>query len=176
MKIKILTIVSCFALFVILVFSQGLKTNKVYDTKDLIGKPISEVSLNLLNKDISINTKDLKENNFTLINFWASWCAPCKREHKYLMKLSKNKNLKILGINVKDKKTNANKFINELGNPYYLIAKDYDGKSSVYFGVYGIPETILIDKNLIIIKKVIGPLDNNDVKEILKVVKKNEVN
>jgi len=106
MKIKILTIVSCFALFVILVFSQGLKTNKVYDTKDLIGKPISEVSLNLLNKDISINTKDLKENNFTLINFWASWCAPCKREHKYLMKLSKNKNLKILGINVKDKKTN----------------------------------------------------------------------
>ena len=176
MKIKILTIVSCFALFVILVFSQGLKTNKVYDTKDLIGKPISEVSLNLLNKDISINTKDLKENNFTLINFWASWCAPCKREHKYLMKLSKNKNLKILGINVKDKKTNANKFINELGNPYHLIAKDSDGKSSVYFGVYGIPETILIDKNLIIIKKVIGPLDNNDVKEILKVVKKNEVN
>ena len=92
MKIKILIIVSCIALFVILVFSQGLKTNKVYDTKDLIGKPISEVSLNLLNKDISINTKDLKENNFTLINFWASWCAPCKKEHKFLMKLSKNKN------------------------------------------------------------------------------------
>ena len=114
MKIKILIIVSCIALFVILVFSQGLKTNKVYDTKDLIGKPISEVSLNLLNKDISINTKDLKENNFTLINFWASWCAPCKKEHKFLMKLSKNKNLKILGINIKDKKTNANKFINEL--------------------------------------------------------------
>ena len=58
----------------------------------------------------------------------------------------------------------------------YELSKDYDGKSSVYFGVYGIPETILIDKNLIIIKKVIGPLDNNDVKEILKVVKKNEVN
>ena len=61
-------------------------------------------------------------------------------------------------------------FLKKLGNPYYLVTSDQDGKSSVFFGVYGIPETILIDKDLKIIKKYIGPIDNNDVKKILKIV------
>ena len=147
MKKKIIIIISCFALFVILVFSQGLKSNKIYDTKDLIGKSITEIDLELLNENKKFNTKDLSKNNFTLINFWASWCAPCRKEHKHLLELSKN--IKILGINFKDEKSKANKFIKNLGNPYYLIASDSEGKKGVEFGVYGIPETILIDNNLI---------------------------
>ena len=76
-------------LFVISIFALGLKTKKIYDTQDLIGKPISKVDLVLLNKDTNFNTQDLKKNNFTLINFWASWCAPCRKEHKHLIILKK---------------------------------------------------------------------------------------
>ena len=86
------------------------------------------------------------------------------------MQLSKEKNLKILGVNFKDKKINASKFLNELGNPYYYMAKDTKGKQSVNFGVYGIPESILINNETIVLKKFVGPLNDqnlNDIKEII---------
>ena len=156
---------------IILILFLGLKTKKIYDTKDIIGKPISKLELKILNENNNFNTADLRKNNFTLINFWASWCAPCKKEHKHLISLKK-KNIKILGINFKDKTSNANEFIKKLGNPYYLIASDQEGKTSVSFGVYGIPETILVNKDLIIVKKYIGPLDENDIDEILEIVDK----
>ena len=88
------------------------------------------------------------------------------------MKIKKNsKNLKILGINFKDKEKDAKKFIEEFGNPYYFLAKDYEGRSSINFGIYGIPESILIDKNLKIIKKFIGPINHEDFNNILKLTK-----
>ena len=170
MKNKIIILVASFALFVVLVFSQGLKTKKNYDTKDLIGKPIEEITLSLLNEKGFFSTTELKKNDFSLINFWASWCVPCRKEHKFLMELSKSKKLKIFGINFKDKPSSANKFINELGNPYYVITKDKEGTSSVSFGVYGIPESILVDKNLVVLKKYIGQLNDKDVKEILQII------
>ena len=169
MKKIVLSLVLVLILFVIVIFSLGLKTKKIYDTKDIVGKPISEVNIKIFNQDKTFNTSELRKNNFTLINFWASLCAPCKKEHKHLMSLNK-KNIKILGVNFKDKKSSADYFLKKLGNPYYLVTSDQDGKSSVFFGVYGIPETILIDKDLKIIKKYIGPIDNNDVKKILKIV------
>ena len=104
------------------------------------------------------------------INFWASWCAPCRVEHPYLMKLAKEQNLKILGVNFKDKKLNASKFLKELGDPYDYLTKDDYGKQSVNFGVYGIPESILINNESVILKKFIGPInikDFNDIKVII---------
>ena len=95
---------------------------------------------------------------------------PCRTEHKYLINLSKKK-IKIIGINFKDKKKNANNFLKELGNPYNFVGKDSDGKASVLFGVYGIPESILVDNNLNIIKKIIGPIDQNQYNEILNLIK-----
>ena len=169
MKKIILSLTIVFICFVVVIFSLGLKTKKIYDTKDLVGKPIPLIDLKLLNSEKTFKTSDLKKNDFTLINFWASWCAPCRKEHKYLIQLSKD--LKILGVNFKDDKQKANKFIKKLGNPYNLIATDKDGKKSIYFGVYGIPETILVDKELKIIKKYIGPINENDVKKILKIIK-----
>ena len=86
------------------------------------------------------------------------------------MQLSKEKNLKILGVNFKDKKMNASNFLNELGNPYYYLAKDSTGKQSVNFGIYGIPESILINNETIVLKKIIGPLNEqnlNDIREII---------
>ena len=171
MKKIVLSLVLVLILFVIVIFSLGLKTKKIYDTKDIVGKPISEVNIKIFNQDKTFNTSELRKNNFTLINFWASWCAPCKKEHKHLISLKK-KNIKILGINFKDKTSNANEFLKKLGNPYYLIASDQEGKTSVSFGVYGIPETILVNKDLIIVKKYIGPLDKNDVNKILEIVNK----
>ncbi len=169
MKKTIFILSLVLSIFIILIFSLGLKTKKIYDTKNLIGKPISELDLTLLNENKIFNTKDLKKNDFTLINFWASWCAPCRKEHKHLIKLSNN-NVKILGINFKDEKSKANQFINDLGNPFYILASDKNGKKSVSFGIYGIPETILIDENLNIIQKYIGPINDQDVKKILKKV------
>ena len=106
-----------------------------------------------------------------LLNLWASWCAPCRKEHKYLIELKNNENLKIIGINFKDEKIKANEFLQKLGNPYHLILSDRSGKESVNFGVYGIPETILVNQDLIILKKYIGPLDKTDVKEIIELTK-----
>ena len=86
------------------------------------------------------------------------------------MLASENKKFKILGINFKDKKNNALSFLNELGDPYNFVAKDTDGKTSILFGIYGIPESILIDKDLIIRKKIIGPIDFKQYKEILNLI------
>ena len=157
-------------LFIILYFSLG--NQRVYDTKDLIGKKISEVEINLFQSSETINTKEFIKNEFTILNFWASWCGPCRKEHPNLVRLSKIKNLKIIGINFKDDKENAKSFLKENGNPFDILADDKNGKNSVNFGVYGIPETILIDSELKILKKYIGPLNIKEVNEIRKLVKK----
>tara|TARA_B100001121_G_scaffold288115_1_gene285918 strand:+ start:747 stop:1010 length:264 start_codon:yes stop_codon:yes gene_type:complete len=85
--------------------------------------------------------------------------------------LSKNENIKILGINFKDKKINALKFLEELGDPYDYLAKDSSGKQSVNFGIYGIPESILIDNKFNILKKIIGPLNDKDLEEIKEIIR-----
>ena len=116
-----------------------------------------------------ISEDDLKKKNFTLINFFASWCAPCRTEHKYLLKLSRErKEIKIIGVNFKDKKSNAINFLEELGNPYSFVGKDSEGRISILFGIYGIPESILVDSNLTVIKKIVGPIDQIQYDGILK--------
>ena len=157
-------------IFVLLVFYNSLNRETNYSTDYLVGNKLEKINLKSFDDDKIYTSEDLKKSRYTLINFWASWCAPCRIEHPYLMQLSKEKNLKILGVNFKDKKINASKFLNELGNPYYLMAKDTTGKQSVNFGIYGIPESILINNETIVLKKFVGPLNEqnlNDIKEII---------
>ena len=161
-----------FVIFIILVFWLGLKKDNNYNTSNLTGSKISSFELKSLQNNDFISDKKLKQNQFTLINFFASWCAPCRIEHKYLINLAnENKKIKILGVNFKDNKNNAIKFLDKLGNPYDFVAQDLEGKASILFGVYGIPESILINNELTVIKKVIGPLDQTQYEEILKLIK-----
>ena len=156
--------------FVLLVFYNSLNRETNYSTDYLVGNKLAKINLKSFDDNKIYTNEDFKKSRYTLINFWASWCAPCRVEHPYLMQLSKEKNLKILGVNFKDKKINASKFLNELGNPYYYMAKDTSGKQSVNFGIYGIPESILINNETIVLKKFIGPLNEqnlNDIKEII---------
>ena len=173
MKKKIIKIsITIFFLFITTVFLIGLNKSSIYDTKDLVGKQLENIKLDNFNENKILTESDLRKSDFTLINFWASWCGPCRKEHPTLLRLNRINNLTILGVNFKDKKENAKKFLNELGNPYDILAKDELGKDSVYFGIYGIPESILIDKDLTVIKKFVGPISKNDFNYIVKTVEK----
>ena len=158
-------------IFIIGVFFIGLNKNSIYDTKNLVGQKITKIKLEHFSDNRIITEEDLRKNNFTLINFWASWCGPCRAEHPILLKLNEEKNLELLGVNFKDKKNNALEFLKDLGDPYDDLARDELGKHSINFGIYGIPESILINKDLVIIKKFIGPISKNDYNYIKNIVR-----
>ena len=168
---KIIKITIIFLLIFILgIFFLSLNKSSNYNTESLVGNKLGEIELVSFEDDSIFTNDDFKKNSFTLINFWASWCAPCRIEHSQLIELSKENNIKILGVNFKDKKINALKFLKDLGDPYEYLTRDSNGKQSVNFGIYGIPESILIDNKLTIIKKFVGPLtkqDLNNIKEII---------
>ena len=165
-KISIFIII----IFIVGVFFMGLNKDTNYNTNVLTEKKISNINLEYFDENKFYKEDDLKKNNYTLINFWASWCSPCRQEHPLLVQLSKEKNLKLLGINFKDKKKQAETFLNDLGNPYDFLTKDKLGKSSVKLGVYGIPESILVNKDLMILKKFVGPLSIEDYDSIIEII------
>ena len=163
-------IISAVAIFILIIFAISLNRDSTYSTENLIGKKIENFnSKDFYTKEIR-DSKILKIKDFSLINYWASWCAPCRVEHSELMQLSKKENLNIIGINFKDKKNEAEQFLKELGNPYDHLLIDQDGRFSINLGVYGIPESILLNKELKILKKFIGPLDSKRVIEIIEVI------
>ncbi|WP_062226907.1 DsbE family thiol:disulfide interchange protein [Aureimonas frigidaquae] len=93
-----------------------------------------------------------------LVNVFASWCAPCRQEHPLLMQLARDERFDLVGINYKDKVDNAQAFLRELGNPYEAIGLDTDGRASIDWGVYGVPETYLVSPDGIVLWKATGPL------------------
>lgn len=165
--VKIIIFVIFF--FIIGVFYLSLTRETNYNTSSLINKEVPQFKISYFDKKGFYTKEDLIKNNYTLINFWASWCGPCRIEHPILMKLSAENNLKILGVNFKDKKELASIFLKDLGNPYRFLLKDIEGKHSVSFGIYGIPESLLINNN-IIIKKFVGPLSLDNYKEIKEII------
>ena len=117
--IKLITVL--LIIFVLSIFYISLNRNTNYDTEYLVGNKLAEIKLKDFDKDTFYTENDFINSKYTLINFWASWCGPCRVEHPVLMKLSKEKNLRIFGVNFKDNKNNATKFLDNLGNPYYQI-------------------------------------------------------
>lgn len=148
-----------FAVLVVLL-AIGLTLNPRLVPSPLIGKPAPEFELPLLLKDGSFSNKDLI-GHVTLVNVWASWCFACRQEHEAVKHLSRN-GVRIIGLNYKDEANDAKQWLAKLGNPYQSIAVDYDGRTGIDWGVYGAPETFLIDQQGIIRHKVIGPLSDKD--------------
>ena len=171
MKISFLKIISIsLVVFALIVFFLALNIDKRYSTEKIVGKSVDNFEIIFLNNDAVFKKQDLTNNKYHLINIWASWCLPCRKEHPILMRLKKENNLIIVGVNFKDKKLNANNFLRKLGNPYDYSLSDMDGTKSILFGVYGIPESILINKKHKIISKFIGPLNVKDYEDILQLV------
>ena len=168
-------IIILFSLFVFFVFYKGLEKPKNYLPEKNLNKIETSLVFKNLNDQKEILLGDLITNNsFSIINIWASWCLPCRDEHAYLLKLRNINKIDIIGINYKDKKSNAIEFLSDLGNPYYEVLVDLDGTKSIELGAIGVPETYLIN-NKILVKKYIGPLDDAKFKEIINLIK-NEKN
>jgi cytochrome c biogenesis protein CcmG/thiol:disulfide interchange protein DsbE len=131
----------------------------------LIGKPAPEFILppleGLARQSAPVpglSTADLAQGRVTLVNIWASWCAPCREEHPQLLRLSAMEGLRLVGINYKDDPENARRFLGALGLPFAAVGVDRAGRVFVDWGAYGVPETFIVDGKGIIRHKLIGPI------------------
>ena len=156
----LLTIVCLFFLLFIL-----LEKNPNRPPSALLNKNLpSFSSTSLYNKNKHLDSDDLKEK-YTLINFFASWCTPCRAEHHLFFEIKKRQpDLFILGLAHKDDPTDSKKYLEEEGNPYSFVGLDQDGKIAFEFGVFGLPETFIVNNKGKIIFKHTGPI----TKEIIK--------
>ena len=172
MKNKLLPLfITLIFIIIFTIFYKGLQDTNIYIPQKKINKEIPLFSANLFNSSKEINSTELFiSDKFYLLNIWSSWCLPCRQEHSILMDLIKDDNLKVIGINYKDTKKNAKKFLKELGNPYDKIIFDNEGINAIEWGAYGVPESFLINKNKII-KKYIGPLNKSSMEEIKLFIK-----
>ena len=172
MKNKLLPIfITSIFIIVFIFFYRGLQNTNIYTPEIKINNKIPSFKGDLIYSDETINSSNLfSTDKFYLLNIWSSWCVPCRKEHALLMKLKEIKKLKVVGINYKDKKINAENFLTELGNPYEKIIFDQEGVISIEWGAYGVPESFLI-KDEIIIKRYIGPLDKKLIEEMKLIIK-----
>jgi cytochrome c biogenesis protein CcmG/thiol:disulfide interchange protein DsbE len=113
------------------------------------------------------STADLRAGRVTVVNVWASWCAPCREEHPHLIALARDPSIVLVGINNKDAPDNARRFLGQLGNPYARIGADLNGRVSIDWGVYGVPETFVVDGTGRITFKHVGPITPEIIAERL---------
>ena len=172
MKNKILFIaLLLFISFCLVVFFKSLNNSNVY-IPDTANKTVKEFkSKNLFSDDEISSEKILVNSDYYILNIWSSWCGPCRREHPKLMELSQNPSVKLIGINYRDNPKNAKNFIKKFGNPFSFIFVDTNGVISIELGAYGVPETIVLNKDKKIIKKFVGYLDDKSFKELNFILK-----
>ena len=110
-------------------------------------------------------TTQTARGKLTLVNFWASWCVPCRQEHPVILQLAKDPRITVVGVNYKDGAENALRFLGELGNPFSAIGLDPAGRMAIDWGVYGIPESYLVSPDGTILYKRVGPFDDKSLTE-----------
>ena len=124
----------------------------------LIGKPAPEFSLpDLFNPERRVTLGDLRGAPFVM-NVWGSWCVACRDEHKALSDFAETKRVRVIGYNWKDEPEDAKRWLEQLGNPYLMVVQDIEGRTALDFGIYGAPETFLIDGKGMIVWKHVGVL------------------
>ena len=141
-------------------FYVGLSGNPNEVPSALIGKPVPEFTLPAIPElgVAGFDAASLKQGEVTVVNVWASWCVPCRDEHPLLTELSKRGDIKVDGINYKDDPENARRFLGTLGQPFAAVGADQSGRVAVDWGVYGVPETYIVDGAGMIRYKWIGQL------------------
>ncbi len=158
----------------VILFIYGLQNDPRRIPSPLIDKPAPAFNLPTLHTpETNIQLEDLK-GQVSLINVWASWCAACRTEHPLLVNArTKDASLNLYGLNYKDKREDALQWLEQLGNPYIESAYDEAGSIGIDYGVYGVPETFVLDKQGIIRYKHIGPINKQQLETtILPLVKK----
>ena len=145
-------------LLLAMILAIGLTRDPREIPSPLIDKPAPEFDAPRLGAlDQRLARKDML-GQVWLLNVWASWCVSCREEHPVLVQLSRKGVLPILGLNYKDRDDEAKRWLAQFGNPYQLSAVDADGRIGIDYGVYGVPETYLIDPQGVIVFKQIGPV------------------
>ena len=153
---KILPLLVFLVVGVFLFHSLNSDPNKL--PSPLVGKkfPIIEGTDFYSNETVKLN--DLMDNKLALVNVWASWCVTCRKEHQVIMSIAENTNLKLIGINYKDTKSDGMEYLKVMGNPFDEIVFDPNGEIGMELGVYATPETFLISREGLIIHKHIGEI------------------
>jgi len=146
----------------LLMYALYLSMTGRYSPRDipspLIGKPVPAFDLPTVADPASKVSRDSLLGRVYLLNVWASWCVACREEHPFLVELNARKAVAIIGLNYKDKRPDALQWLSGMGNPYETSISDADGRVGINLGVYGVPETFVVDKKGIIRYKQIGPL------------------
>lgn len=157
------------ALFLVLVgfLAAGLKLNPREVPSPLINKPVPAFTLPVLDQpDRQMSAQDFRGKVWVL-NVWASWCVACRAEHPILMEYAKSASVPLLGLNYKDKRADAMEWLRKFGNPYQLSLSDTEGLTGIDLGVYGVPETFVIDREGIIRLKHIGPVTDEVLRDTI---------
>lgn len=131
------------------------------------GGPVPTLTLTGFGDKAPFTVEDLAGGEVKLVNFWASWCAPCRAEHPHLVALAEE-GIEIFGINYKDEPAKAQKFLDDLGDPYARLAADPSGRTGLDWGLYGVPETYVIDGNGIVVKRFAGPISASILENIIR--------
>ena len=140
----------------------------------LIGHPAPQTALppldGLLSSEKQVSGLDPAafKGKVSLVNVWASWCVPCHEEAPLLTELAKDKRLQLVGINYKDETGNARRFLGRYGNPFGAVGVDANGRASIEWGVYGVPETFLVGRDGTIVYKLVGPITPDNIAIVLK--------
>ncbi len=146
---------------------RGLALDPSLVDSPLIGQPAPRFSLPALHAERVVSEQDFR-GGWSLLNVWASWCVSCRAEHEVLVALSRQQpELRIFGLNYKDQRSDAVAWLERLGNPYVESAVDRDGRVGIDYGVYGVPETFVIDASGTIVDKHVGPVTWEWVRERL---------
>ncbi len=154
-------------LVIVLFLAKGLKIDPKKVPSPLIGKPAPHFELPTLYDPAEKITPEKLRGKVWLLNVFASWCVSCRAEHQVVSRFVQMGLAPVYGLNYKDEAEDAKAWLRELGNPYEAVIVDRDGSAGIDWGVYGVPETFIIDKKGIIRDKVIGPVTDEIVKERL---------